>query len=92
MLETWILAGALERFADRLREESDGDEDVRRRAYKTGKADGLLFAGKLLRESRSSHQAHAQHAGPDPIQDGTCPPSSPALCHPDPRTALAEPD
>jgi hypothetical protein len=95
VLEACILAGALERFADRLKEESDGEEDVRRRAYKSGKADGLLFAGKLLLESRwngYSRQVNAQQTPPGSIQVGPCPPSSPALSHPDPRTALVEAD
>ncbi len=90
-----MLAGALERFADRLREESDGDEDARRRAYKSGKADGLLFAGKLLLEScwnGYSSRVHAQQTGPGSTQDSPCLPISPALPHPDPRTALVEAD
>lgn len=95
MREVWVLAGALERFADRLKEESDGDEDVRRRAYKSGKADGLLFAGRLLLDScwnGYSCQAHPRQAGPGSIPDNACPPASPALSHPDPRTALVEAD
>lgn len=50
MLERWMLAGTLVRFADLLREESGKDDDVCRKAYKSGKADGLAFARELLLE------------------------------------------
>jgi len=50
VLESWKLAGTLVRFAELLREESGRDEDLCRKAYKSGKADGLAFARELLLE------------------------------------------
>ncbi len=79
MLESWMLAGTLVRFADLLREESGRDEDACRRAYKSGKADGLAFARELLLEfSRNGDVAAVRAAdggrsGPGPLPPGSVP-------------------
>lgn len=49
MIEQWKLIGSLERYAERIREDSEQDEDSSQKAYKAGKADGLDMAGDLLR-------------------------------------------
>jgi hypothetical protein len=62
-LENWKLAGTLVRFAELLREESGKDEDLCRKAYKSGKADGLAFARELLLEFNGNGHVRATRAG-----------------------------
>jgi hypothetical protein len=62
LLESCMLAGTLVRFADLLREESGKDDDLCRRAYKSGKADGLAFARELLLEFSRKGQVTAVRA------------------------------
>ena len=61
-LENWKLAGTLVRFAELLREESGKDDDLCRKAYKSGKADGLAFARELLLEFNKNGHISAARA------------------------------
>ena len=49
MNEQLILINVLDRIADETKKQSQKDQDVRRKAYKAGKADGLAVAKDLLK-------------------------------------------
>ena len=56
MIEQLILINVLDRIADETKKQSQKDQDVRRKAYKAGKADGLAVAKGLLKIiSRNGH-------------------------------------
>lgn len=63
MQQNWRLIGILERFAEVARKQSQEDRDIRGKAYKAGKADGLSLASYLLRDT--SRNVYARSGGLD---------------------------
>ncbi len=56
MNEQLILINVLEKIADETKKQSQKDQDMSRKAYKAGKADGLAVAKDLLKIiSRNGH-------------------------------------
>ena len=62
MNEQLILINVLDRIADETKKQSQKDQDVRRKAYKAGKADGLAVAKDLLKIISRNGHAVRDHA------------------------------